>query len=73
MNIVKQVPSAAGIPITSSLSVSPFLVSAGEPGAGSAVNLGLPGSGSLNETPFTVRAAGYIFFRLRPSRVRHYP
>lgn len=60
MIIVANAPAAAPLTVATGSAYSPFLVAAGEPGAGTQVNLNLPGSGRFNGQPFTVRAAGYM-------------
>jgi hypothetical protein len=57
---IAQAPAAAALAITAGALQSPFLVIAGEPGAGTQVNLNAPGSNKLNGQSFTVRAAGFI-------------
>jgi hypothetical protein len=54
MYIIAQAPAAAAITLAA------FNVIAGEPGAGTQVNLNAPGSNKLNGQPFRVRAAGNI-------------
>lgn len=58
--IIAQAPAAAILTVSSGAAQSPFLVAAGEPGAGTQLNLNVPGSNRLNGVPFTVRAAGYM-------------
>jgi hypothetical protein len=60
MYIISQAPAAAILTVASGAAQSPFLVAAGEPGAGTQLNLNVPGSNRLNGQPFTVRAAGFM-------------
>lgn len=59
MYVIAQAPAAAVLTPTAG-AVSPFLVIAGEPGAGSQLNLNAPGTNRLNGQTFTVRASGYL-------------
>lgn len=60
MYIISQAPAAAGVTLAAGAATSTFSVIAGEPGAGTQVNLNAPGSNRLNAQPFRVRAAGNI-------------
>ena len=60
MYIIAQAPAAAVLAIPSGAAYTPFVVAAGEPGAGTQCNLNLPGSNRLNGQAFTVRASGYM-------------
>lgn len=62
MFIIAQAPLSAAISVAAAASatINPFLVIAGEPGAGSQNNLNLPGTNRLNGQPFTIRAAGFV-------------
>lgn len=57
---IAQAPPAAILTVSSGAAQSPFLIAAGEPGAGTQLNLNVPGTSRLNGQPFTVRAAGYM-------------
>lgn len=61
MYIIAQAPAAAVLSATAA-STAGFTVIAGEPGAGTQVNLNAPGSNRLNGQPFTVRAAGNVSY-----------
>lgn len=62
MYIQAQTPLSAVVTVAAAASatINPFLVIAGEPGAGSQNNLNLLGSNRLNGQPFTIRAAGFV-------------
>lgn len=60
MYIISQAPAASGITLAAGAATATFNVIAGEPGAGTQVNLNAPGSNRLNGQPFRVRAAGSI-------------
>lgn len=60
MYIIAQAPSAAPLTLSTGASTVAFNVIAGEPGAGTQVNLNAPGSNRLNGVPFIVRAAGNV-------------
>jgi len=57
MQVIAQAPAAANLTAATG---GVFNVIAGEPGAGTQLNLNVPGSNRLNATPFVVRAAGII-------------
>lgn len=57
---ISQAPAASILTVATGAAQSPFLVAAGEPGAGTQLNLNVPGSNRLNGQPFTVRAAGFM-------------
>lgn len=57
---IAQAPIGAILTVASGAAQSPFLIAAGEPGAGTQNNLNVPGTNRLNGQPFTVRAAGYM-------------
>jgi hypothetical protein len=59
---ISQAPAAATLTLSSAAATAAFTVIAGEPGAGTQVNLNMPGSNRLNGQPFTVRSAGYISY-----------
>jgi hypothetical protein len=54
--------TAAGAASTTAAVTGIFNVIAGEPGAGSQLNLSAPGTNRLNGQPFRIRAAGYCSF-----------
>lgn len=58
--IVASAPAAAVYAIPAGAATAAFTVIPGEPGAGTQVNLNIPGSNKLNGVPFKVRAAGYL-------------
>lgn len=60
MYIIAQAPAAASITLAAGAATATFNVIAGEPGAGTQVNLNAPGSNKLNGQPFRVRAAGTV-------------
>lgn len=60
MYIITQAPAAASFTVNTGAATQAFLVAAGEPGAGTQVNVSAPGSNRLNGQPFVVRAAGYL-------------
>jgi hypothetical protein len=60
MYIIAQAPGASGITLSATLATATFSVIAGEPGAGTQVNLNAPGSNKLNGQPFRVRASGNV-------------
>lgn len=60
MQIIAVAPAAANLTISSGAATAAFNVIAGEPGAGTQVNLNAPGTNRLNGQPFVVRAAGSI-------------
>jgi len=62
MYTIAQAPAAASLTVPAGAATTAFTVIAGEPGAGTQLNLNAPGSNKLNGQPFTVRAAGYITF-----------
>ncbi len=62
MYIVSQAPAAAAFTVATGAATQAFAVAAGEPGAGTQVNVPVPGSNRLNGQPFVVRAAGYVLF-----------
>lgn len=67
MLTIAQAPAAAPITATGAASTTAavtgiFNVIAGEPGAGSQLNLSAPGTNRLNGQPFRVRTAGYCSF-----------
>ena len=60
MYVISQAPAAASVTLAAGAATATFNVIAGEPGAGTQVNLNAPGSNRLNGQPFRVRAAGTI-------------
>ena len=62
MYVMANAPSAAALTVPAGSATTALTVIAGEPGAGTQVNLNAPGSNKLNGQPFTVRAAGFITF-----------
>ena len=60
MYIIAQAAAASAITLAAGAATATFNVIAGEPGAGTQVNLNAPGSNRLNGQPFRVRAAGTI-------------
>lgn len=60
MYIIAQAPAAAGLTLSTGAATAAFSVIAGEPGAGTQVNLNAPGSNRLNGVPFIVRAGGNV-------------
>lgn len=60
MYVISQAPAASGITLAAGAATATFNVIAGEPGAGTQVNLNVPGSNRLNGQPFRVRAAGTV-------------
>lgn len=60
MQVIAQAPAAAAVTVSTAAGLGVFNVIAGEPGAGSQLNLSLPGSNRLNGQPFVVRAGGII-------------
>jgi hypothetical protein len=60
MYVISQAPAASSITLAAGAATATFNVIAGEPGAGTQVNLNAPGSNRLNGQPFRVRAAGSI-------------
>jgi hypothetical protein len=60
MYVISQAPAAAAITLAAGAATATFNVIAGEPGAGTQVNLNVPGSNKLNGQPFRVRAAGTV-------------
>jgi hypothetical protein len=60
MYIIAQAPPAASSTIAAAAATITFNVLAGEPGAGTQVNLNMPGSNRLNGQGYIVRASGNI-------------
>lgn len=60
MATIGQALPAATLTVSSGAAQSPFLIAAGQPGAGTQLNLNVPGSNKFNGVPFTVKAAGYM-------------
>lgn len=60
MYVISQAPAASSITLAAGAATATFNVIAGEPGAGTQVNLNAPGSNRLNGQPFRVRAAGTV-------------
>lgn len=62
MYIISQAPAAAALTVSSGAATTAFAVIAGEPGAGTQLNLNAPGSNRLNGQSFLVRASGFVTF-----------
>lgn len=65
MYVIAQAPGAANavVPLgvsTAAAALGIYNVIAGEPGAGTQLNLSIPGSNRLNGQPFRVRTAGFV-------------
>jgi len=60
MYVIAQAPAAAPITLAAGAATASFSIIAGEPGAGTQVNLNAPGSNRLNGQSFRVRASGTI-------------
>lgn len=60
MYIIANANAAAAITLAAGAATATFNVIAGEPGAGTQVNLNVPGSNKLNGQPFRVRASGTL-------------
>lgn len=64
-NTIVNAPGAANVTVSGAASTTAvnsgiFTVIAGEPGAGSQLSIGIPGSGRLNGVPFQIKAAGFV-------------
>lgn len=62
MYVIQQSQNAAAITVASGAATVAFVVAAGEPGAGTQLNLNAPGSNRLNGQGFRVRASGLLNF-----------
>jgi hypothetical protein len=60
MYVIAQSQNAAAITLASGAATAAFNVVAGEPGAGTQLNLNVPGSNRLNGQGFRVRASGLL-------------
>lgn len=60
MQVIANAYGAATLTVATGASYNAFQVASGLPGAGSQLNLALPGTNRQNGQPFTVRASGYM-------------
>lgn len=60
MYVIAQSQNAAAITVAAGLATTAFVVAAGEPGAGTQLNINVPGSNRLNGQGFRVRANGLV-------------